>query len=213
MSDSGESLVLGNGEQLDLLDLDEAGLPPEAYAMAESAGRFTGDRIFSTNRRLYNAIVALLGRSVPYREISEICGVSVNTVCGIAQREGVPIETIRERIGRLAMDVAALTVEAMRDMLADPEQRRRLTFKDLAIAMGISTQNGQLLLGGATSRMETHEAKPTHEEYLDAIRNVTPLPTGLMADNPPQRVALPEPAPAIELPPGEQASSVPAPIN
>lgn len=190
MSATPESLVLGNGEQLALLEVDDAGLPQEAYAMAEASGRFTGDRIFSTNPRLYRAIVALLGRSVPYREISEICGVSANTVCGVCQREGVPIETIRERIGRLSMDVAALTVEAMRDMLADPLQRVRLSFKDLAIAHGIATQNGQLLLGGATSRMETHEAPPTHDDYLRSLPNVTPPATGLDGGNPPQKEAV-----------------------
>jgi hypothetical protein len=198
MSDRPESLVLGNGEQLALLEVDDAGLPQEAYAMAEASGRFTGDRIFSTNPRLYRAIVALLGRSVPYREISEICGVSVNTVCGVSQREGVPIETIRERIGRLAMDVSAMTAEAMRDMLADPIQRARLSFKDLAIAHGIATQNGQLLLGGATSRMETHEAPPTHEDYLRSLRNVTPAATGLSSDSAPQKEL-------VELPAGESA--------
>lgn len=205
MLEAPESLVLGNGEQLALLEVDDTGLPPEAYAMAEEAGRFTGDRIFSTNPRLYRAIVALLGRSVPYREISEICGVSVNTVCGVCQREGIPIETIRERIGRLAMDVAALTVEAMRDILADPEQRRRLTLKDLAIAHGIATQNGQLLLGGATARMETAEATPTHKEYLDIIATVTPLPTGLSGEKAAQMAELPAAPADVDLPAPEAA--------
>lgn len=213
MSAESQSLMLGSGEQLALLDVDAAGLPAEAYAMAESAGRFTGERIFSTNRQLYNAIVALLGHSMPYREISEICGVSVNTVCAICHREGTPVETIRERIGRLAMDVSALTVEAMRDVLADPELRRSLSFKDLAIAHGIATQNGQLLLGGATARMETSEAVPTHEEYQKMLRNVTPPATGLIGDSSPQRAALPGQGDAIDVPTSQNASSVPQANN
>lgn len=177
-----ESLLLGNGQQLALLEVDEAGLPAEAYALAEQAGRFTGERIFSTNPKLYRAIVALLGRAVPYREISEICSVSVNTVCAVAQREGVPIETLRERIGRLSLDVASLTIEAIRDMLADPMVRAGLTLRDLSVAYGIASQNGQLFLGGATARIEVAEVAPGHADYLAYIRNVTA--TGSVAENP-----------------------------
>jgi hypothetical protein len=208
------SLILGNGEQLDLLNsgpLDDAGLPARAYELGEVAGRFTGARIFSANPKLYHAMVGLLARGVPYREISEICSVSVNTVCAVSLREGEPIETIRERVGRLGMDVAALTMEAIRDLLADPVSRARLGLKDLAIAHGIAVQNAQLLLGGATSRMGTEE-KPaaSHDDYLrflDGLVNVTP--TGSAAETPTQKgAALPVPGAAIEVPASVQAVTV-----
>jgi len=41
-------------------------------------------------------------------------------MCAVSLYEGAPIETIWERIGRLGLDVALLTVEAIRDMLAAP---------------------------------------------------------------------------------------------
>ena len=167
------SLVLGNGMELDLgLGVDDAGLPARAYERAEEFGRFTGERIFSTNPKLYRAIVALLARGVPYREISEICSVSVNTVCAVSQREGVPIETIRERIARIGFDVSMLTVEAMRDMLADPVARAKLTMKDLAVAHGIVTQNAQLLAGGVTARLDYADRAPApgHDDYLAFLR-------------------------------------------
>lgn len=196
-----ESLVLGDGRQLALLDADEAGLPPQAYALGEQAGRFTGERIFSTNPKLYRAIVALLARAIPYREISEICSVSVNTVCAVSQREGVPIETIRERIARLGMDVAALTLEAIRDMLADPDQRASMSIKDLAVVMGISFSNAQLAAGGATARMEIdHRAKPSHEDYERFIRNVTG--TGLAGEEAAQKALTAGDGQAVELAPG-----------
>jgi hypothetical protein len=175
VSETPESLILGSGAQLALLDVDQAGLPAAAYELGEQAARFTAERIFSTNPRLYRAIAALLARSLPYREISEICGVSVNTVCAVSLREGVPIETIRERIGRLAMDVAMLTMEAIRDLLADPDWRKVASARDLAIIHGIAFQNAQLALGGATSRMELGAAAPapSHDDYLRYVRNVT----------------------------------------
>lgn len=171
-----ESLVLGSGRQLDLIDVDEAGVPSSAYAANEGMARFTAERIFSTNPRIYRAIVNLLARSVPYREISEICGVSVNTVCAVCHREGTPVETIRERIGRLGLDVAQLTLEAIRDLLADPEWRKVASARDLAIIHGIAFTNAQLALGGATSRPEVVDgsSQPSSQDYLDLIAKATP---------------------------------------
>lgn len=203
MSDRGESLMLGNGHQLDLLEVDDAGLPAAAYELGEAAGRFTGERIFSGNPKLYHAIVRLLARAVPYREISDICSVSINTVCAVAQREGVPIETLRERIGRLGLDVAALTIEAIRDLLADPEMRGRHSMRDLSIAHGIAVQNAQLLLGGATGRIEHADATPApgHDDYLAYIQNVTR--TGSSAENPAQKARLAAPIEVTATPPAE----------
>lgn len=185
---SGTSLVLGNGSQLQLIDVDEAGLPASAYSSTEQRGRFTGERLFFANAQLYSAITKLLARGLGYREIAEICSVSVNTVCGVAYREGVPIETLRERIGRLGLDVAQLTLETIRDLLADPDARKKMTAKDLAIIHGITFSNAQLALGGATARIEKADlGKPGHDEYLRFIGglvNVTPAPIGLGAGNP-----------------------------
>lgn len=198
MNTSETSVILGNGAQLDLIDADDVGLPARAYAVAESAGRFTGDRIFSTNPKLYWVIVKLLARAVPYREISDLCSVSVNTVCGVAAREGIPIETLRERIARLGLDVAALTLEAVRDILADPAMRLKLTAKDLMICHGIAFSNAQLASGGATSRLEhTAPGKPGHEDYEAFVREaVNVTPTGSTDPAPEQKKALPAPADA-----------------
>lgn len=183
MSDRNESLLLGNCRQLALLDdVDDAGLPAEAYQLNEASGRFTGERIFLANPKLYHVMASLLSRGLPYREISEICCVSVNTVCAVSLREKIPIETIRERVARMGLDVAFLSIEAIRDLLSDPIARSKLGLKELAIAFGIATQNAQLLSGGATARLETIEASPGHEEYQRLMRDVTG--TGLRAETP-----------------------------
>ena len=213
-SDERDSLILGNGVELELNlgTVDAAGLPPVAYERAEEFGSFTGERIFSGNPKLYRAIVALLARGVPYREISEICSVSVNTVCAVCQREGTPIETIRERIGRLGLDVAALTVEAMRDMLADPVQRAKLSLKDLAVAHGIAFTNAQLALGGVTARLDYGDKTPApgHDDYLAYIRNVT----GSSAEKPAlKEAAAHEGATAIEVATTTPAETEPKATN
>lgn len=185
-----ESLLLGNGAQLEMLDVDAAGVPAAAYEFNEQFGRFTAERIFCVNARLYHAIASLLARGLPYREISEICGVSVNSVCAISLREGTPIETLRERIGRIGLDVAFLTMEAIRDLLADPEWRRVASIKDLAIVHGIATTNAQLLLGGATQRIESNDGTPGHDDYLRFVKTVLEVSaTGLNGENPPQKGA------------------------
>lgn len=204
---SGESLLLGSGAQLDLVATDDFGLPPAAYTRLEDRGRWTGDRLFFANPQVYGAIAKLLARGMPYREIADILQVSVNTVCGVAYREAIPIETLRDRIGRLGLDVAQLTLETIRDLLADPVSRLKISAKDLAIIHGIATTNAQLLLGGATARIDmSPPAVPDHEAYLQFLKNVTPLPTGLGGGNlgPKERPAAIEAGSVIEAP-----SSVP----
>lgn len=194
---SGESLILGNGAQLSLIDADEYGLPPGAYARSEDRGRWTGDRLFFANPQVYRAIARLLARGqMTYRDIAETLEISVNTVCGVAYREGVPIETLRERIGRLGLEVAQLSLEAIRDLLSDPVDRKKINAKDLAIIHGIATTNAQLLLGGATARIDTTTASvPDHEAYVAFLKTVTPLSTGLVGGNLQQK----EGAPALPV--------------
>lgn len=203
------SMLLGNGTQLQLVEVDEAGLPAAAYNDFEARGRFTGERLFLRNPQLYSAIVKLLARGLTYREIADTCSVSVNTVCGVCFREGVSIETLRERIGRLGLDVAHLTMECIRDLLADPEWRRSVTAKDLSIIHGIAFTNAQLALGGATARLGFEKADttpPGHDDYLAFVKNITPAPTGLAAGNsPPNSAAAGAPGgPALDVPASDQ---------
>lgn len=201
-ADSDASLILGNGEQLTLMPtevLDEAGLPPAAYADAESRGRFTGERLFLSNPKLYQAIARLLARGETYREIADICQVSTQTVTGVAYRERVPVETLRERIARVGLDVSRLSLEAMLEILSDPIARAKISIKDLAVVHGIATSNAQLLNGGATSRVDVVPiTAPGHDDYLRMLAatqeeaqrrgepiNVTPAPeTGFGAGKP-----------------------------
>lgn len=210
---SGESLVLGNGQQLALIDVDADEIPAAAYKLAEQEGRWTGQRLFLSNPRLYGAITRLLARALPYREIAEICQVSVNTVCGVAWREGIPIETLRERIARAGMTLAQLTVEAAIELLADEDRRAKLSGKDLMVMHGIAFSNAQLASGGATARIEEHDITPPgHADYLAFIQDVTPKSTGLRGGNRPTNGATvieaeaTEAGPAASMPDGSEQS-------
>lgn len=201
------SLMLGNGQQIDLLDPDDVGLPPAAYQRAEDRGRWSGDRLFFQHPRIYAACAKLLAKGqMAYREIGDTLGMSVNSVCAVAYREQIPIETLRERMGRLGLDVAMLSMECIRDLLADPEWRKEATAKDLAIIHGISFSNAQLALGGATSRTENvPQSPPDHEAYMAFIKNVTA--TGPRLENPPAKDA--RPGQIIDA----EVSALPPPAN
>lgn len=182
-----ESFLLGNGKQLDFLpDADPSEIPAEAYAAQESRGIFTGERLFQQNPRLYKGIVKLLGGGIPFWTIAETLSVSVNTVRAVREREGVTIDTEKNRIGGIALDVARLGFEELKRRLSDLDELAKLSAKDIAIMTGIATQNAQLLLGGPTARIETIEhGAPGHEDYLRYIaelKNVTA--TGLAAETP-----------------------------
>lgn len=229
------SIILGSGEQLDLIgpeQLDAAGLPPSAYADAEARGRFTGERLFSTNPKLYHAIAKLLARGETYREIAEICQVSTQTVTGVAYRERVPIETLRERIARVGLDVSRLSLEAMLEILSDPVQRAKVSIKDLAVVHGIATSNSQLLGGGATARVEVSDtSRPGHDDYDRLLaearaeaarrREINVTATGLSAGKPVANegapAALTAPAATVDLEPSAvriaDASSAETPIK
>ena len=197
MNTPGESLILGNGTQLDLMpgdELDLAGLPAEAYADAEARGRFTGERLFLQNPKLYGAVAKLLARGETYREIADLCQVSTQTVTGVAYREAIPVETLRERLGRIGFDVARLSMEAMLELLSDPIARMKISAKDLSVIYGIAVSNSQLLLGGATARIESRDVmEPGHADYLRMLADaqaaarrgeINVTPTGLRAENP-----------------------------
>jgi hypothetical protein len=207
---AGETLLTGRGEQLSLAgELDEAGLPAEAYARLEERGRFTGERLFSSNPRIYQAIVKLLARDLHYREIADVLGVSINTVCGVAHREGLPIETERERLGKLDMQVARLSAEELVRRLADPVERTKIPADKLAVILGIGTQNGQLLLGGATSRIDHGDTTPpAHDDYWQYVKPA--LPTGSAPGNPAQIARVPG---AIEIEATPMPASDPAPAQ
>ena len=211
---AGDSLLLGSGRQLALLETDDFGLPPAAYTREEDRGRWTGDRLFLANPQVYGAIARLLARGMTYREIADILQVSVNTVCGVVYREQIPIETLRERIGRLGLDVAQLSLESIRELLADPEARRKISAKDLAIIHGIAATNAQLFTGGPTARIEAQQpVQLTHDAYLDAIKNVTvpnvikelTAPTSSGGETAPANGALSAPG-VIEIDPAQPPS-------
>lgn len=183
-----ESLIMGSGRQLALIagdDDDAVAVPTAILVEAEQRGTFSGERLFLLHPRIYRAVAKMLAQGESYIAIESLLEVSPSTIRSVREREGVTIEAERARVGQTALDVARLSFETLRERLEDPIQRAKLSAKDLAVMAGIATQNGQLLNGGPTARMETTQGAPSHDAYLrflDSLRNVTP--TGSSTQDP-----------------------------
>jgi len=178
-----------------------AGADVFCEAMLEPEGEFTGDRLFAQKPEIYRGVVALLARGWGAQKIADTLNVSKNTVKAVRTREGQTIEQVKARISGEGFDLAGDALEAAKliveQVMSDPYKRAKLTVrdaKDLAIVAGVAVQNGQLLSGAPTSRVEVHELQtPEHDafnNYLDSLKKTA------AAIDPPKVIDLPPDPPA-----------------
>jgi len=153
--------------------------------MLEHEGEFTGDRLFAQKPEIYRGVVALLARGWGAQKIADTLKVSKNTVKAVRTREGQTIESVKARLSGEGFDLAGDALEAAKliveEVMSDPYKRRKLTVKDakdLAIVAGVAVQNGQLLSGAPTSRVEVHELQtPEHDAfnlYIEGLKKAAP---------------------------------------
>jgi hypothetical protein len=156
------------------------GLPaPSFFAELESKGEFTGDRLFQQRPDTYKAVVVLLGQGLGVIRIGKLLSVSPNTVLAVRKREGASIDVVKQHLAAVAHDGAALAseaiVEALNNIAPNAKNLGVKELKELAVVYGILVQNGQLLAGQPTARLELSEAqKPQHEDFN---RYLASLPT------------------------------------
>lgn len=167
-------LLPTNDEQPELLPV-----APSFFSELENGGEFTGERLFRTRPDTYRAIVALLAQGIGMIKIGRILGVSSNTVMAVRAREGVAIEVVKEHLANTAHGAATLASEAiaqrLSDITSDERRMRELgvkELKDLAVTFGILVQNGQLLAGQPTARVEMVTAKPEIEDFNAYLKNL-----------------------------------------
>ena len=131
--------------------------------------------------------------------------ISKNTVKAIRRAEGESIDLLKERLAKEAFSAADDYREAagliLAEIMADKYRRRELTIGDvqrLEIASGIATQNGQLLSGQPTARVELTELRPPeHEDFNRALaalpraQVIEVTPTHSAGETPGQKEAAP----------------------
>lgn len=164
MSDQ-ESVAIAKPEQGELLTADEA-----FFAEVETQGEYTGDRLLQRRPDTYRAIVVLLGQKMGVIRIGKLLSVSPMTVMAVRDREWPAIERVKEHLANVAHAGATLASEGILATLNEVLQRRHCLgvkdLKDLAVVYGILVQNGQLLAGQPTSRVEWQDVqKPEHDDF------------------------------------------------
>lgn len=165
------------------------GLPsPVFFAEMEAKGEFTGERLFDQRPDTYRAIVFLLSQQPPVGviRIGKLLSVSPNTVMAVRDREGVTIDVVKQRLADVAHNGALLASESILEALNERAKNAHLLsvrdLKDIAVVYGILVQNGQLLSGQPTARLELGETqKPQHEDFN---RYLAGLPTVQTIDIP-----------------------------
>src|SRR5581483_4830238 len=166
--------------QVDFLT-SETELPNAMFEKHDLHGEFTGERLHQQNPRLYGAVVKLIAASMPIQLIADVLSISPNTVQAVRDRESIPVEREKERLGKRWRFVSELAIEGLAEDLADPVKRAKIPARDKAIIGGIGTEKSELLLGGVTARLETIDGSgPSHADYFALIakarelKNVTP---------------------------------------
>jgi len=164
----------------------------------EADGDYTAERLFAQRPKVYRLVVQLLARCWGTQKISDTVRatgdrLSKNTVKAVRAREGGTIEAVKAQLSARSFDLADQSFEAasiiVDEVMSDPLRRKKLTVKDasaLAVIGGIAVQNGQLLTGQPTIRVEVTEVpKPAHDdfnEYLKSLPSANPPTTHLVAE-------------------------------
>ncbi len=146
-------------------------------AELEQSGEFSGERLWRQRPDTYKAIVVLLGQRMGVIRIGQMLGVSPNTVLAVRDREQPAVDMVKEHLARVAHAGATLASEGILEALNTILQRKHSLgvkdLKELAVVYGILVQNGQLLAGQPTARVEVSEIRPPgHEDWNAYIRDL-----------------------------------------
>lgn len=169
------------------------GVPaPDFFSTLEAKGEFTGERLFHQRPDVYKAIVLLRAQqpAVGVIRIAKLLSVSPNTVMAVDAREGVTIDMVKSRLAEVAHSGALLASESILEALNEKAKGAHLLsvrdLKDIAVVYGILVQNGQLLAGQPTARLELGEAqKPQHEDFNRYLAGLPAVQTIDIAEAPP----------------------------
>lgn len=176
MSKPEESLIVKDQAQPDLLPT----APDSFFIEMEVKGNFTGERLHAQRPDTYKAIVVLLGQKMGVIQIGKLLQVSPNTVMAVRDREGVTIDMVKEHLARVAHAGATLASEGILECLNEVLSRRPCLgvkdLKDLAVVYGILVQNGQLLAGQPTARLEVADMRaPEHDDFNRYVQGLKPI--------------------------------------
>lgn len=179
MTEPADSKLSPDSKQPELLPVARAPF----FEEIESKGEFTGERLWKQRPDTYKAIVVLLGQRMGVIAIGRALEVSPNTVMAVRDREGQAIDIVKTHLASVAHGAATVASELILESLNHFAQMRGhlpvKELKDLAVVYGILVQNGQLLAGQPTARIEVSELQqPDHDDFnrhLAGLKSANPM--------------------------------------
>ena len=157
---------------------------PESFfsKLEETTGDYTAERLRSKRPDDYKLVITMLANGWGSQKIQDEFHrldkkLSKHTVKAVRAIEGETIDRLRERLALEAFvaadDYRAAAILLLDEIMADPNRRKKLTVRDvqsLEVASGIAVQNGQLLAGLPTGRLEIEDLrKPDHDDFNRAL--------------------------------------------
>ena len=173
-----DTFPLRDGSQLELFDDAELFRVVSESTLyckkSQSTHSFTGDKICKHKKRIYQAIVRLLGEGQSIRYIARLLHVSSNTIYAVACREWVTISKLKKETGMRYMFCARLCIERIIEEIEDIAIEDVKDLKALAIVTGILVNKGRMVLGEAPEQTEHIKG----DSLSDAASVIASLPSG-----------------------------------
>jgi len=153
-----------NGAALSFFSDDDL----ERASGAGNNPHFTAGYIRSRSPRLYRAIVALTGADYSLREVSQLLGVSKNTVSSVIESEPDAVGTLKQRTAKTLRRAAHRLAERILDRTED------IPIGQAAVTLGIVIDKAQLLDGEATAIIESRPSA-RHADWEETLIEVQAL--------------------------------------
>jgi len=147
------------------------------FSETENRGVFTGERLFAQDRERYRIICSLLAEGMSCRMIARLTRTSINTVMAVRDREPAIIEADKQLIGRKMRGAVRLLVDKVLESIEDGSVQinNARDLQTVLVGTGILTDKSELLMGGATQRVERVQAETVGD--LDELWEALPADT------------------------------------
>jgi len=176
------SLIQTDAQQPALLDTSE--WRPRQFTKSKGRPDYTAEWVYKHRPDDYKKCITMLAAKIGINRIAKRLGMNNYTVMSIRDNEPFELQREQTRLAGKNFFIADLYAEAEIEALLDPQRRKKMTPRDLAVGKNIAIEGGQLLAGEATTRTESIEQirVSPHDAlnaYLDTMKNITPAPLEL----------------------------------
>lgn len=139
-------------------------------------GVFSGSLVVRDKAR-YEAILRLSAEGLGVHRVARILSCSAHTVQAARRRDESYIATLKKRLAGTCREVAALSVEGLRDMLLDNPEK--ISARDRAWIAAVLVDKAEVLESGAAARLEAGDGA-AHEGFAALLRGLRDVQAAAM---------------------------------